>query len=68
MEYPNLKAEMARRGIKAYELAEALGIRQATLSSKMNGRTEFTLDECMTAKRFIGTAMPFELLFKREDG
>lgn len=66
MTYPNLRAEMARRSVKGYELAAALGIRQATLSAKLNGKSEWTLDESKAVKSFIGTAMPLELLFKKE--
>lgn len=68
MLYPNLRSEMSRRKIKGYELAEALGIRQATLSAKLNGHSDWSLDECRAAKQFIGTAMPIELLFKRGEG
>lgn len=68
MYYPNLRAEMARKKVKGYELAAALGIRQATLSAKLNGKSDWTLEESRAAKLFIGTAMPLELLFKREEG
>lgn len=66
MTYPNLRAEMARRQVKSYEAAAALGVRQATFSAKLNGKSEWTLDEMLTVKRFVGTAMPLELLFKKE--
>lgn len=42
-----LKAEMARSGLTTKKLAEKLGIHPATLSNKINGKTEFTCDEIM---------------------
>lgn len=42
-----LKAEMARSGLTIKKLAEKLGIHPATLSNKINGKTEFTCDEIM---------------------
>ena len=43
--YPNLAAEMARRGEKQKELATLLGISRGTVSRKMSGKTEFTIGE-----------------------
>lgn len=42
-----LKAEMARSGLTTKKLAEELGIHPATLSNKINGKTEFACDEMM---------------------
>jgi DNA-binding Xre family transcriptional regulator len=40
-----LRAHMARQRITATVLSEAVGIPQATLSRKLNGKSGFTLDE-----------------------
>lgn len=40
-----LKAEMTRYGLTTKTLAEKLGIHPATLSGKINGKTEFACDE-----------------------
>lgn len=45
MLYKNLRAEMARNGIKKREVQEMLKISNATYYSKMNGITEFKLSE-----------------------
>lgn len=42
-----LKAEMAREGLTIKRLAEALVMHPATLSNKINGKTEFGCDEMM---------------------
>lgn len=67
MTYPNLRAEIARRGLTTAAIAQELGITRATLSAKLNGRSEWTLEESKTVKTYIGTSMPLELLFKKED-
>jgi hypothetical protein len=45
MYYKNLRAEMARNGIKKREVQELLEISSTTYYSKMDGRTEFKLSE-----------------------
>lgn len=40
-----LKAEIARCGLTTKMLAEKIGIHPATLSGKMNGKTEFDCGE-----------------------
>lgn len=43
--YPKLKAAIAERGIKSFQLAESLNINKATIYYKLKGRRSFTLDE-----------------------
>lgn len=45
VQYPNLAAEMARRGETQKELATLLKISRGTMSRKMNGKTEFTIGD-----------------------
>lgn len=40
-----LRGAIARAGMNQYEFAAKLGIRPNTLTSKLMGRTSFTLDE-----------------------
>ena len=63
--YPNLRAELARKGINLTELAEAIGMALQTLSSKMNGKSEFTYSEVVNIKKFLGVEIPLEILFER---
>jgi DNA-binding XRE family transcriptional regulator len=61
--YGNLEAEMARVGMKRGDLADLLGVRKSTISFKLNGRSKFTLDECIEIKRALGVDMSIDALF-----
>ena len=63
--YPNLRAEMARYRITGAEIAELLGILPSTVSSKINGKTDFTLSEAVKIKEFLHTSLTLEELFER---
>ena len=43
--YPNLRAEMARSGVTAKDIAELLGCAPNTFTNKMSGRSDFTISE-----------------------
>lgn len=45
-----LKAEMQRNGDSNHDLAQAIGVSDATCSLKVNGKSEFTRKEMMTIK------------------
>lgn len=64
--YPNLRAEMARRKITIAILAKFLGKRISTISAKLNGKSQFTLEECKRIKAFLETDLPLEVLFRKE--
>ena len=72
MAYPNLKAEIARSGLTYNEILERgkkdgrLDCTISTLSLKINGKAEFTLNESMALKELIGTDPPLNELFKNE--
>ena len=72
MVYPNLKAEIARSGLTYNEILERgkkdgrLDCTISTLSLKINGKAEFTLNESMALKEIIGTDLPLNELFKNE--
>lgn len=63
--YPNLRAEIARKGMTQIELAEMLGLSEGTLSQKMNGRYDFTLSEAIQIKMILGVDMLIETLFEK---
>ncbi len=66
MMYKNLKAEMARNSVRGKDIAKALGTRQATISSRLTGKTEFSYKE---AKRIKDTFFPdVELEYLFEEG
>lgn len=64
--YKNLRAEMARNGVTIKEIAELLGVRFATVSDKMNGRSRFFCDEAIKIKRKFFPNLPIEYLFDDE--
>lgn len=65
--YRNLRAEMARQGVTVGDIAEALGVRKATASDKLNGRYRFYFDETMKIKNRFFSDHSLEYLFKRDD-
>lgn len=65
--FPNLRAEMARRNITGYELADKIGVTNSTFSQKFNGKSLFDLDEAISIKKALGTDMPLEQLFEPDE-
>lgn len=64
--YSNLKAEMAREGIKQVQIAELLDVREATISDKINGKSTFDIDEAIKIKRTYFPNLSLEYLFSRD--
>ena len=64
--YPNLKGELAKKGITLEPIATYLGITVSTLSQKFNGKYRLTFDEAIKIKSFIGSELPLEVLFSKE--
>jgi transcriptional regulator with XRE-family HTH domain len=64
--FPNLNAEMARIGMTRKELAFALGRTTATMSQKLTGKTNLSLDEAFAIKKAIGTDIPLDELFAKK--
>ena len=65
--YPNLEAEMKRKGITALSMAEGMEMAPSTLSAKMNKKNRIRLQECV---RIIDTYFPgmsIEYLFAWAD-
>ena len=63
--YANLEAELARRNIKKGDLAKALKCTPATMSLKLNGKSDITLKEASQIKAYIGVDLPIEVLFEK---
>lgn len=64
--FPNLRAEMARKGVNVSDLAEQSGIATTTMYDKLSGRTKVTLDEASAIKTALGVDIPIEVLFEKE--
>lgn len=67
MYLPSLKAEMARKNVLNRDIAALLGVRLATVTDKMSGRTDFTMSEAVKIKAFLNVDIPLEELFERAE-
>jgi transcriptional regulator with XRE-family HTH domain len=63
--YPNLRAELARKGMTLTELAKETGMSLNVLSGRVNGKYEFTYSETLKIKKALGVDIPLEILFER---
>lgn len=63
--FPNLRAEIARKGLTLTAFAELIGMSLSVLSEKMHGRKEFTYSETIRIKHALGVDIPLEILFER---
>jgi transcriptional regulator with XRE-family HTH domain len=62
--FPNLKAEMARRGVTGLKMAEFLGISLKTFYKKMSGSSEFKITEMFRIRDMFFDALDVDYLFK----
>ena len=53
--YPNLSAELTRRNLTQNDLAKLLNIDLSTVNYKMNGKSDWKLNEC---KKIISNMFP----------
>lgn len=63
----NLKAEMVRNNIKTKDIAELLGVRDATVYDKLNGHYDFSFNEALTIKRKFFPKYDLEYLFDNQE-
>lgn len=66
MMYPNLRAEMARRGVNMSQLADAIGLTVGKVSARLSGKVKMSLDEAQAIKDVLHTDLPLEVLFSKE--
>lgn len=66
--YHNLKAEIARGGWTAADLAKATGMSGAALSQKINGKSDFKLSEMMALREALHAEnLTLDFLFERDE-
>lgn len=65
MAYCNLKAEMARHGIKSKDIAEVLKLSEKSISNKITGKSEFTIPEAMGIKKHFFQDKTIDYLFDK---
>ncbi|MGN0517456.1 MAG: XRE family transcriptional regulator [Acutalibacteraceae bacterium] len=59
----NLKAEMARKGIKKRDIQNLLGCSYRTVTNKLDGKSDFTLLEAVKIKNYYFKNLNLEYLF-----
>lgn len=67
MRFTNLLTEMARKNITQKQIAKVLKIEPATLSKKINFKTDFTLPEIKLIRDYIDPELKLEFLFSIEE-
>ena len=65
--FPNLIAEISKRGVKKVTIAEKLGISTRSLYSKLSGETSFTWEEVCAIRDFFFPDMDTTALFYRSN-
>lgn len=67
MRFTNLLTEMARKNITQKQIAKVLKIEPATLSKKINFKTDFTLPEINLIRDYIDPELKLDFLFSIEE-
>ena len=66
MIYPNLRAELARKGWTLQQLADLIQIKVETLKKKLQGYSDLKFSEARKIKDVLGVDIPLEVLFAKE--
>ena len=61
--FPNLRAEMARKGWTLVKLAQETGIPVSTLHDRLFGKTKLTLENAVAIKQALGLDLSLDYLF-----
>lgn len=61
--YKNLRIEMLKKEMTMADLSAKTGIKYQTLSVKMRGESQFTLQEAISIKKALESDLPIEILF-----
>lgn len=65
--FRNLRAEMARYGVKPKHIAATLGYSRKTTGKRLNGKSDFTLSEMKKIRDKHFPHMTLDALFKWEE-
>ena len=63
MKFYKLRAKMVEKGMTQEKLAIALKIAPQTLNAKINGRTQFTLEELLKVTSILRIENPTDIFF-----
>lgn len=61
--YPNLSAELARKGLKQKDIVSILKVRPATVSHKLQGKSPLMIDEAIKIQKSLFPDMSLDYLF-----
>ena len=65
--YPELEAQLAKRGYYKMELAKMLGIMPRTLTNKLSGISHFTVEEAILIQEKWFSDIPIDELFRKNE-
>lgn len=65
--FPNLKGEMAKKGINLSALSELTNIPLQRLSAKLSGKRKLTFEEAVLIKTKLELDMPLDEIFERKE-
>lgn len=65
--FPNLKGEMARKGVNLSALSELTNIPLQRLSAKLSGKRKLTFEEAVLIKTKLELDMPLDEIFERKE-
>ena len=63
MSFDKLKGKMTEGHLSQKSMAEALGITVQTLNAKLNGRSQFTLEEVVRITDILSLKDPMDIFF-----
>lgn len=58
-----IKAKMAEKNMRQFELADELGMSANSLSRKLSGKREFTIAEATAMCEILGLSNPADIFF-----
>lgn len=64
MSFDKLKGKMAEKRISQDKMAQYIGITVQAFNAKINGRSQFTLEEVVKMTEFLGITNPKEIFFE----
>ena len=65
--YRFLKAEMVKADINVRMLSERIGISEKSIRNKINGNTDFTLQEALRVRDIVNPSLEMEKLFQADE-
>lgn len=64
MSFDKLKGKMTEAHVSQAKMSEYLGITVQSLNAKLNGRTQFTLEEAVKITDFLMLNDPIDIFFR----